>query len=133
MWDEVDEETGATREAELRYIYWKAMIDRCSSIGRFEGSRDSAFRLIAPFLDEANNRTTLLIQKELVDHHLRLRETQAGQLIRSEIEQSAKQHQGWLSETWNAHGVTSESLREFNDSCKSLLQQTTKLEGRWGW
>ena len=53
MWDEVDEPMGATREEELKSIYWKAMIDRGSSIGRFEGTRDSAFRLIAPLLDAA--------------------------------------------------------------------------------
>ena len=56
MWDEVDDKTGATQEVELKGIYWKDMISRSSSVGRFEGSRDSAFRLIAPFLDEANTR-----------------------------------------------------------------------------
>jgi len=58
MWDEVDNETGATREAELKSIFWNAMIDLHSNTGRFVGTRDSAFRLIAPILSGADGQTT---------------------------------------------------------------------------
>ena len=52
MWDEVDEETGDTRERELKGVHWKAMIDRHSSTGRFVGTRDSALRLIDPIVND---------------------------------------------------------------------------------
>ncbi|KIM49736.1 hypothetical protein M413DRAFT_115381 [Hebeloma cylindrosporum] len=94
MWDEVDKEVGEFREGELESRYWKAMLDRHSSIGRFLGTRDSAFRLIAPLLEEANIRNALLLQKELVDLDLMLREAHADHKLRSEIEQLGKQF--WL-------------------------------------
>jgi len=123
MWDEVDEETGATREEELKGIYWKAMIDRHSSTGRFVGTRDSALRLIAPFLDEANTRNRLLLQKELVDLDLRLSETHAGQKLRSEIKQLAKQQQELL------HQIREELKRPNNaTSLQSLMEEYEELK-----
>ena len=47
MWDEVDVETGASREEELK-SNWKSMIAGGSSTRRFIGTRDSAFHVIAP-------------------------------------------------------------------------------------
>ena len=117
MWDEVDEETGASRERELKGIYWKAMIDRGSSIGRFEGTRDSAFRLITPFLDAANKQNALLLQKELVDLDLRSVETRASQTLCSEIKQLAKQRQELI------HQIR-EELKRPNST--TLLQSLTK-------
>jgi len=123
MWDEVDEETGATREEELKGIYWKAMIDRHSSTGRFVGTRDSAFRLIAPFLDDANTRNKLLLQKELVDLDLRLSETHAGRKLRSEIKQLAKQQQELL------HEIREEFKRPNNaTSLQSLMEEYEELK-----
>jgi len=137
MWDEVDEETGSTREGELKGIYWKPMIDRGSSTGRFEGTRDSAFRLIAPFLEEANVRNALLLQKELVGLDMRLSETHAGQKLRSEIKQLAKQQQELLNQireelTRPNNAALLQSLMEEYEELKktsgSLLQQMTDLQ-----
>ena len=137
MWDEVDEETGTSREEELKTNYWKSMISRHSSTGRFMGTRDSAFRLIAPLLDEASSRNELLLQKELVDLDLRLSETHAGQKLRSEIKQLAKQQQDLLrqirEELKNADNTTSlqELMEEFEELKKTsgaLLQQVADLQ-----
>jgi len=137
MWDEVDEETGSTRERELKDIYWKAMIDRGSSTGRFGGTRDSAFRLIAPLLDERNSRNTLLLQKELVDLDLRLSETHAGQMLRSEIKQLARQQQELLHQIRedlkrpnNAESLQSsmEEYEELKKTSASLLHQVADLQ-----
>ena len=123
FWGEVDEETGATREAELKGIYWKDMIRRNSSIGRFEGTRDSAFRLIAPFLDEANTRNKLLLQKELVNLDLKLSETHAGQRLRSEIKQLARQQQELLQQ------IRDELKRPDNTaSLQSLMAEYEELK-----
>ena len=136
MWDEVDEETGATREAELKAI-WKSMIDRGSCIGRFVGTRDSAFRLIAPFLDEANSRSRLLLQKELIDLDMRLSETDASQKMRSEIKQIAKQQQELLhqirEEIKRPNNTTSlqalmEEYEELKETSSSSLQQMADLQ-----
>ena len=137
MWDDVDKETGDAREVELKKIHWKPMIDRGSSTGRFEGTRDSAFRLIAPLLDEANTRNALLLQKELVDLDMTLSETRAGQKLRSEIKQLVKQHQDFLQEIREElkHPNNLTSLQSLLDKCyelqrthNSLLQQMTDLQ-----
>ena len=137
MWDEVDKETGETREGELKSIYWKDMISRDSSIGRFEGTRDSAFRLIAPLLDEANTRNKLLLQKELVNLDLRLSETHAGQKLRPELKKMAKQEQELLhqirEELKRPNNATSlqslmEEYEEFKTTSSSLLQQMADLQ-----
>ena len=123
FWGEVDEETGSTREKELKEIYWKAMVDRGSNIGRFEGSRDSAFRLIAPFLDEANTRNKLLLQKELVNLDLKLSETHAGQRLRSEIKELARQQQELLQQ------IRDELKRPDNaTSLQSLMEEYEELK-----
>ena len=123
FWGEVDEETGATREAELKGIYWKDMIRRNSSIGRFEGTHDSAFRLIAPFLDEANTRNKLLLQKELVNLDLKLSETHAGQKLRSEVKQLARQQQELLRQ------IREELIRPNNaTSLQSLMEEYEELK-----
>ena len=114
MWDDVDKETGATREAELKSIYWKSMIDRGSSTGRFKGTRDSAFHLIAP-LRETNNRIPLSIQKDLVDRDFKLSETVAGQVLRLEIKRSAMRQQ-------EAMHQVQKKLKQPNDSDATSLQ-----------
>ena len=120
MWGDVDEETGLTREAELKDDYWKSMINLGASIGRFEGSRDSAFRLISPFLDEANSRIALSIQKELVDLGFRLSDTAASQVLRLEIERLQKRQQEEL------HQVRKELRRPNNASSLQLLMEDYK-------
>jgi len=137
MWDEVDEDVGAAREEELKSNYWKSMISRDSSTGRFIGTRDSAFRLIAPLLDEASSRNELLLQKELVDLDLKLSETHAGQKLRSEIRYVAKQQQELLrqirEELKNPENATSlqalmEEYEELRKTSGSLLQQMADLQ-----
>jgi len=117
MWDDVDEETGASREGELNGIYWKAMIDHGSSTGRFEGTRDSAFRLIAPLLDNAFTRSKPLLQKDLAGLDLRLSEMHAGQTIRSQIKQFARQQQEL------GHQIREELKRPKSEASFQLLME----------
>ena len=67
MWDEVDQEKGETREAELRSRYWRPMLQRNSTINRFRRTRESAFTVIDPIIDIANTRFSALLQQEMKD------------------------------------------------------------------
>ena len=137
MWDEVDEETGLAREEQLKKIYWKAMIDRHSQTGRFEGTRDSAFRLIDPLIDKANARHELLIQRELCDLDVRLKDTAAGRRFHPEIKDLVKQQQTLLQrireelkcpgnlETLQSLRQKSEELRDFSTV---LFEEMDKLK-----
>jgi hypothetical protein len=132
MWEEVAEATGERREKDLTSTYWKSMIDLHSSVGRFKETQDSAFHLVAPLL-EANNRTALLIQKELMDFGLRLGETRVGRVLHSEIKQLAKRQREILT---TLQGELKRSNdKELAEECewlkqhqRNLLQQMIELE-----
>ena len=72
MWDEVDQETGETREGELRSRYWRPMLQRNSTTNRFRRTRESAFTVIDPLIDTANIRFSALLQLELADMRQKL-------------------------------------------------------------
>jgi len=91
MWDDVDKETGEAREGELRGNFWKGMITRGSTITRFKNTRDSAFQVIRPLLDAANDRHQLLLQKEVLDVELKLCTTPAGQKLRPRLQAMTRQ------------------------------------------
>ena len=132
MWGEVPEATGDRRENDLKTTYWKSMIDLHSKVGRFKGTQDSAFHLVAPLL-EANSRTALLIQKELMDLGLRLGETRVGKVLHSEIKQLAKrQHEILVTlqkELKRSNdGTLVEECEWVKQHRRNLLQQMVELE-----
>ena len=92
MWDEVDEEAGEDREAELKTKYWRTMLDRSSTTSRFLRTRESAFDIIEPLIEAANIRSSLLLQDELVDMRKSLPATSAGQESFSAMGQLVTQH-----------------------------------------
>ena len=96
MWDEVDEETGEDREEELKTKYWRTMLERSSTTSRFLRTRESAFDIIEPLIDEANTRSSLLLQGELVDMRKSLPATAAGQELFSAMGQLVSQREDLL-------------------------------------
>jgi len=97
MWDEVDEETGAQRERELKSIYWRSMIERGSSVKRFLQNRPSAFGILTPIFDEVNKNSSLLLQREMVNLQIQLRQTTADRTCFLEVEKLVSRHQKALS------------------------------------
>ena len=116
MQDRVDEKTGVSPEEEMKKIYH-------TSVGRFEGTRDSAFRMIAPLLREPSSRIALSIQEELVDYSLILSETVAGQVLRLELKRSTEQHQEMLYQIQEKIKLGAKS-----DSLQSLKEEHEKLK-----
>lgn len=101
MWGEVDEDVGAEREKELEEIYWKSMIERGSRVNRFLYTRESAFEILAPIFDEVHKRSSLLLQKEMNDLGLLLKETSAGKTLSMELQELVLQHQAVLEKIRN--------------------------------
>ena len=93
MWDEVDEEVGVEREQELKAIYWKSMVERGSYVNRFLYTRESALEILAPVFEEVHKRSSLLLQKEINDLGLLLKETSAGKTLSAELQELVSQHQ----------------------------------------
>jgi len=98
MWDDVDQETGESREGELRSSYWLPMLDRDSTTNRFRKTRESAFTVIDPLIETANIRFSALLQQELTDMRRKLSSTSraTGRELLSTMELLLRQREDLL-------------------------------------
>ncbi|KAH7906244.1 P-loop containing nucleoside triphosphate hydrolase protein [Hygrophoropsis aurantiaca] len=76
-WGEVEEAAGVSREGQLKNTFWKEMIGHGSRMCQFRDNHESAWRIVE-MIAVAEPLEALRIQKELVDHHKSLTETEAG-------------------------------------------------------
>ncbi|KAI6006735.1 hypothetical protein EDC04DRAFT_974151 [Pisolithus marmoratus] len=82
MWDEVTEEVGSAREKELQSDFWGSMISLGSTIHRFDGTMESAWKIINSLsVAPPVQRRPLQIQREMVDKHMPLHRTAAGRAV----------------------------------------------------
>lgn len=95
MWDDVDEPVGAQREQELVTEFWGPMIERGASVKRFLYTRESAFEILLPIFDKVDERSSraLLIQNEINDHGLPLKDTSAGKTLYMKLGELVARHQ----------------------------------------
>ena len=92
-WDNVVKAVGESREAELKWTCWKPLIDGGSSVRRFDFTQRSAFDILAPIIDKVNKRSTLLLQKEMNDLGLKLKQTTAGRTLYLALGELVARHQ----------------------------------------
>ena len=85
MWGEVDAQTGDAREAELvgEDIFFKPVIEKGARMARHKDTVPSAKAIIRLVLD--NHPMPLRIQEELVNEHIDISETGAGEELNREI------------------------------------------------
>jgi hypothetical protein len=84
MWDLVEEQVGNAREQQLKRDCWRDMIvDGCRT-ERFDGTYDSAWRILDSLRQK--NRAPVLLSTEIVDTHLRLNETSAGVILNKKLQ-----------------------------------------------
>ena len=130
MWDEVDKETGEARENELKKNYWQTMLELNSTTSRFMRTRQSAFELINPLIDAANERISIQLQQEMVDMRKKLPLTSAGQKLFSEMEVLVRKREELLhrirNEMKHANGdeMMSEVLQEEHQKIQLDLEST---------
>ena len=130
MWDEVDEKVGETREKELKSKYWRSMLERGSTTGRFMRTRESAFNLIYPLIVTANEQSSVLLQKELVDMDKKLPSTSDGRQLVWEMEVLVRKRQDILLRIGNemkrtdGDKMTLEALHEEHQRLQNNLEAT---------
>lgn len=78
MWDEVEQEDGRYREAQLSAQYWNTMLELGCHTSRFHNTMESAWDIVSQF---QNAPCTVLLQEELVDQKLDLEETSAARAL----------------------------------------------------
>jgi chromosome segregation ATPase len=88
----VDPQVGAEREAELRSedIFFKPVLEKGAQMARHENTVPSAESIIRRILD--NHPLPLRIQEELVDQHMDISETDAGEELNRELNAQVRKH-----------------------------------------
>jgi len=127
MWDEVDPEIGVRREQDMIDRYWSWMIDRGSRVSRFLQTRASAFQVLRPIIDDINAREDLLLQKEMNDIALTLRQTSAGAILYNKFEALVTRQQKMLE------GIREEMKQPEVDEAQLqlLMEEYRKLSEKW--
>ena len=89
MWDDVDEEIGEQRLAELEQTNWRVMIAHGSTIFRYRNTSESARELLeeATMTLSDEERRHILLQQEIRDLKEKLQETTVGQSVYSHLNQ----------------------------------------------
>jgi hypothetical protein len=83
-----DVKVGVKRETQLKEALWTEVISAGGSVSRFEGTQESAWKIINAILhnvENTNHASCLQIQKELVDLLRCIPETDAGRTLKKKI------------------------------------------------
>jgi len=92
MWSEVSQEVGEAREAELasRDIFFKPVLDKGAQLVRHENTQESAEAIMHYLI--SNHPLALRIQRELVDQHMDISQTAAGEELNRELMEQIRRH-----------------------------------------
>ncbi|KAG6330799.1 hypothetical protein ID866_8291 [Astraeus odoratus] len=127
MWDQVDEEIGDERLAELERTYWKAMISRGAVSFKYENSSESAKTLLRDLAEKKMMQDQSLQLSVLTQE---LRETDAGEGLSSRLGQLAERRLEILQrlrtkrEMGESDARTAEDLRREYNELKVQLDAT---------
>jgi hypothetical protein len=82
MWSEVRQESGERREAELVNGFWKDLLHEGCKVERFLDTYDSAWDVAD---GHERDRARVKLSQEIVDRHLKLKQTEAGITLHKEL------------------------------------------------
>ncbi|KAF7793712.1 hypothetical protein EIP86_004828 [Pleurotus ostreatoroseus] len=135
MWGEVDQAVGENRERELAFneLFFKPVLDKGARMVRHENTPTSAKRILRELLGFPPE--PLLIQRETVDEHKSLAQTDAGIDLQAELDKAAEQHRKELddlrremAEVMDAKdSQKQEELNELNAAFEGVRGQLNKL------
>jgi ParB-like chromosome segregation protein Spo0J len=93
MWDSIGQVQGAEREGALLATpdFWGIMVRNGSSVARFGGTKEGACSIIESQLSKT--KSTLNIQREMIDDGLQLKDTEAGKEVFAEMTEVKLEHQ----------------------------------------
>ena len=131
MWDEVDETVGLERLSELKATYWKGMVSHGSTPIRYDNSQESAKQLLQEAAEKSSENRRLMLQKEVTDMKIELRETAAGQQLCSRLEELADRRLETLKklraeQSKSSDAKSAEELRKEYAELRAQLDDTLK-------
>ncbi|OBZ66326.1 hypothetical protein A0H81_13775 [Grifola frondosa] len=139
MWGEVKPERGEERERELmtKSIFFKDSLDHGARMHRHYNTIESAHTIIRLLI--GNVPETLQMQRELVDEHKAIAETEAGVELRNELKRQEQRHRQELGEVQDEIKALREMLKadeeshqremdELREACNKLSGQVARIE-----
>ena len=121
---------GVEREKQLREIFWKDMLRNGSSIMRFNGTAESAQKIVGNILRKRSSDVTLRIQEELVDLKKYLPQTEAGKTLYDDLQRLLDRLKGELTQLRDIDQADrdAEWQKEYDDVKERMQGIVTELE-----
>ena len=136
MWGKVTPEIGIAREQELASSFFKPALDKGARLLRHNDTTESAHEIIKAVLE--NQRATLKIQEEMIDHWKQVSETAAGKELRRELDEQAgkrliqlRELQEMLDQTED-DGETQKELKQEILKLREELASLSRMSGKPG-
>ena len=135
-WSRLPRDDGSRREAELKGVYWKEMMDKGSKVKRFLGDRESAWNVLSVFLKQASvhyqdpgQEINLRIQEEIAVERRIIPETKAGKELRYTMQEFLEmQKMAVALEEEMARGGGSDVDAKLEETRRNLDKLTTQLQ-----
>ena len=121
MWKEETMKVNESREKELRENFLKPALDKGAKMFRHHSTSDSAYNVLREIMK--NQPVALQIQKELVDEHKAIIDTDAGGTINKEIRDLIKKHEQELKQI---RDEIAEALKEKDEETRRELESVGK-------
>jgi hypothetical protein len=138
MWDREEDQVGifASREEQLKKLYWVNMIGNHARVARHYHTPQSARSIIAQLVNL--KPVTLKIQQELVDEKKELSQTAAGIEVNKELARLAERHRQELQETKEAfermraedNAKMAKALADEHEALERKLQEAEATRAR---
>ncbi|KAF3048584.1 hypothetical protein E8E11_007327 [Didymella keratinophila] len=117
MWGKINEQNGTDLQKQLSERYWKSMIDAGTKVIRHDDNRDSALRIVE-YIMSRKAQVKMDIQKQLEDGRIDVKDTSAGQQLRSKVLDEQSRARDKLKE---AQADFEQALRESDNTAASEL------------
>ncbi|KAG8530514.1 uncharacterized protein KY384_005017 [Bacidia gigantensis] len=124
-WNEIDEETGAFREQQLRSDFWAYMLGHDARMARFDGSRDSAIGIVSQLVSRQS--IVLELQRELVDERKTLQETVAGAYVNDDLSEKRAQLE---KEVWDLEKLQQRTAQNDDRAMRRQIELDRAREQR---
>jgi len=135
-WARLSESDGSRREAELKEVHWKSMLDKGSKVLRFMGDKRSAWDIVSVFLKRASERRQGLgqeiyfqIQEEIPVKHRIIPDTKAGKELRFALQEFLEMQKIVVAlEEEMASGGGSDVDGKLEETRRNLDKLTTQIQ-----
>ncbi|GJJ78405.1 hypothetical protein EMPS_10764 [Entomortierella parvispora] len=118
-WGLIDESEAIMKESELKKDYWNMYIKAGCKVDRYRDRRDLT-RIFEGFL--SYDTTVLEIQHEMVDQHMPLCETAAGEAVNIELARQQKEHRQKLAEIAADYDRQTQEMKAIMDEERLKLE-----------